>query len=911
MILAGRHADAKERARFRTEAEAVAHLEHEGVVRIYEVGENDGLPYLALEYVDGGTLARKLGGTPQPAREAATLVRAVALAVEAAHHRGIVHRDLKPANVLLACREGERRGVSPPVQGAPDRLPDAAPLAHFIPKITDFGLAKRLDAAGHTETGATLGTPAYMAPEQALARSREVGPAADIYALGAILYEMLTGRPPFRGASDIETLEQVRSQEPVPPRRLQPRLPRDLETVCLKCLQKEPRQRYPSAAALAADLERWLSGKPVHSRPVGLLGRAWRWCRRKPLVAGLLAALGLAVLGGFAGILDQWRQAETARHEAEASDTQSQRLLNELLPSSPGAPQKMRYSQRLPSIDALRQAEAHFERLLGKKPGDTRVRIALTNVRGTLGNLYAMRGQMAEMDACFGDARDLWQALARQAPRNPEYRDWLAATCYWQSLAAANQVQHERRVRLVQQANALWQELAEEQPGNMVLLQKVADTRWELLTLRDPGPGWKEILPPLEEERALLNKRVGADPANTALRKRLALTCLVLGEFRLGKGGPRAALPCWRQAYGHYRTLARARPDDPLVKLNLGLCCSRLMGGQSADPYYAEAVALFGQAGKRLAALAKQHPDGDWLRPALLEAHCSLAVCHWKVGRTAQAEHTFRDKVRPLAALVNQHPADQKQTFTVLYALLRAAGALRDAKHPAVLALAREAAALAEQHADTPSRDPEDCESLANYSLGIAVLLCQLGDPAESLRQAEQGRRLFAGLRRAVPALPRYGAGLSAAWERIAKARWALGQRDEALAAFRESAAVQRQVVAQAPSVRAYRQQLSRCYDKLAHWSGLHGDRAGAAAALLEREKLWPGDAEQLLEVSRDFQELAEAVSKGRKKLSPQEQAERQRYLDHSARAKRAAESTSHKGAKTQRRETGKKAGKK
>jgi serine/threonine-protein kinase len=273
MILAGGHAGAQERARFRVEAEAAARLQHPNIVQIHEVGEADGLPYCALEFVEGGSLADRLGGGPLPPREAARLVEALARAMQLAHSRNVVHRDLKPANVLLA--------------------PDGTP------KITDFGLARQLDSdAGQTQTGVLLGTPSYMAPEQASGQARAAGPAADIYALGAVLYECLAGRPPFRGATVAETLEQVRHREPAPPRALRPAVPRDLDTVCLKCLRKEPERRYASAEALAEDLRRWRAGEPVAARPVGRAERAAKWVRRNPVGAGLVAALVLLVAGG-------------------------------------------------------------------------------------------------------------------------------------------------------------------------------------------------------------------------------------------------------------------------------------------------------------------------------------------------------------------------------------------------------------------------------------------------------------------------------------------------------------------------------------------------------------------------------------------------------------------------------------
>jgi WD40 repeat protein len=277
MILAGGHAGPDDLARFKLEAEAAAQLQHPGVVQVFEVGEHAGRPYCALEYVEGGSLAELLLKGPLPPRRAAEVVEALAQALQLAHARNVIHRDLKPANVLLT--------------GA------------GTPKVTDFGLARRLDAeVGHTQTGALLGTPGYMAPEQAAGQVRAVGPAADIHALGAILYECLTGRPPFHGATLLETLEQVSTREPAPPRSLVPAIPRDMETICLKCLRKEPERRYPSAADLAADLARFLAGEPVTARPVGFAERTAMWARRRPAVAVLLGVTSLALLLLIAGL---------------------------------------------------------------------------------------------------------------------------------------------------------------------------------------------------------------------------------------------------------------------------------------------------------------------------------------------------------------------------------------------------------------------------------------------------------------------------------------------------------------------------------------------------------------------------------------------------------------------------------
>jgi serine/threonine-protein kinase len=355
MALAGEYAEPREKARFQREAEAVAALRHPNIVQIHNVGDADGRPYFTMEYVEGGSLAQKLTGTPQPARPAAALVATLAGAMQVAHQGGIVHRDLKPANILLAS------GGREPPEGS-DSLPSGGlrpPLAEFIPKITDFGLARRLESgAGLTQSGVPLGTPSYMAPEQARGQTNGIGPAVDVYALGAILYELLTGRPPFRAETATATVQQVISQEPVPPSRLNPKVPRDLETICLKCLEKDPQKRYPAASDLEMDLQRFQRGEPIAARRPGVLERLVKWVRRRPTAAALLVVtllFTMALIGGGLWFAVQ----EAQRRQAVEGDLREVAILQ----------QQARWIE---AREALRRVEA---RLDGGGAGDLRRRV--------------------------------------------------------------------------------------------------------------------------------------------------------------------------------------------------------------------------------------------------------------------------------------------------------------------------------------------------------------------------------------------------------------------------------------------------------------------------------------------------------------------------------------------------------
>jgi hypothetical protein len=372
MILSAELASPEQLLRFRMEAEMAARVHHPNVVEVYEIGRWRDRPFVEQEWVGDGTLARKLAGKPQPPGVAAILVEKLARAIHAAHLQGVVHRDLKPANVLMSGEE---------------------------PKIADFGLAKPIrGSTGLTATGAIMGTPEYMAPEQA-AGEKEVGPAADIYSLGVILYECLVGRPPFRGGNILETLQQVQHSEPPTLRSANQRIPRDLETICLRCLNKDPKKRYPSAEALAEDLRRWREGMPISARRVGEMERLWLWARRRPAIASLLATVAiLLIVGTVVSSLLAWR-AETNAGIARGHEREANRNLQTAKKNAALAKTEAEIARQ--ARDAARASEAKAQR--------------------TLADMYTVQGLQASR---LGDDRQaaLWFAQAAIASGDDTHR---------------------------------------------------------------------------------------------------------------------------------------------------------------------------------------------------------------------------------------------------------------------------------------------------------------------------------------------------------------------------------------------------------------------------------------------------------------------------------------------------------
>lgn len=396
MILAGQLASDEDVRRFYAEAEAAAHLDHSGVVPIYEVGQHNGQHFFSMGYVDGRSLAAEVANGPLAPRRAAELARKTAEAVAFAHAKGVVHRDLKPANILL------------------DKSDE--------PKVTDFGLAKRVETeTGITQSGAILGTPSYMPPEQAAGKTEEIGPLSDVYSLGAVLYCLLTGRPPFQAARPMETLLLVLAEEPVPPRDLNPGVPRDLETIALKCLSKEPSRRYASAEELAQDLGRYLGDEPILARPVGTVECALRWCRRNPWIAGLTAAVALSLIVGIATSTTLAILASRSATLAQANESLAK--TNETL--AKGESLRANQEQQAAKRAAGEAKVAADAALAAEKIADREKKVAEAERDRAEANLYPAAIQLADRARRENNLANMQQRLESQQPSGgKDHRGW-------------------------------------------------------------------------------------------------------------------------------------------------------------------------------------------------------------------------------------------------------------------------------------------------------------------------------------------------------------------------------------------------------------------------------------------------------------------------------------------------------
>jgi serine/threonine-protein kinase len=719
MVLAGAHAGPQERVRFRLEAEALASLQHPNIVQVYEVGEHERNPYLALEFIDGPSLDQKTAGKPQAPRQAAQLVQSLARAMYCAHQRGVIHRDLKPANVLLT--------------------------ADGVPKLTDFGLAKRLgEEDSGTRTGTVMGTPSYMAPEQAAGKTRELGPATDIYGLGAILYHLLTGRPPFAAATALETIQQVQDQEPVAPTRLQPKLPADLETICLKCLQKQPLKRYASALDVAEDLRRFLGDEPIAARPVSRRERLWKWAKRRPAAAALIVVTTVAAATVGCGLVWHTVRLGAERDYAERNFRRALSAVDQMLTEV--AEEQLAWEPRMEEKRRalLQQALRFYQEFLNEKSTDPALRKETGLAYKRMGDVSRLLEQYDQALNAYGEATALLGQLADDFPARPEYRQELA-TCHNFQGEVLRQASRPREAGAAyKQALRLQEQLAAEYPAELAYQQDLARTYYNqgILFKEDNHAGEAEaaFLRAIET----LQQLVKDNPAEPKYQQHLARSYLNLGPVLRATNRPQLAQERYNQAIALLTKLAQAYPDNPDYRHEVGVCFLNL-GNLLADSNRQEADKAYAEARQRFQDLARDFPRVPIYRQKLANFYNSLGSLRARTGDLAGASAAWEealalfDKLAAERPNVPAHQADLALVYGNLGWLLTTQKKWADARQQLQRAVACLKSALPPEGA----RNPAYLAALRNDYQALAETLLQLKEPAAAAEAAVSLSEVF------------------------------------------------------------------------------------------------------------------------------------------------------------------------
>jgi serine/threonine-protein kinase len=647
MVVAGAHAAPERLARFWTEAEAVARLQHPHIVQIHEIGMHEGLPYCALEFVSGGSLDRQLGGTPVPARPAGQLIETLARAVHYAHQQGIVHRDLKPANILLAPASGGGADVE-----APAPPPKAG--ANWVPKIADFGLAKDLGSQkGQTSTGAIMGTPSYMAPEQALGHTKDIGPATDVYALGAVLYELLTGRPPFLAETALETVRQVATREPVPPAFLQLRVPRDLETICLNCLHKEPRRRYASAQALADDLHRFLAGEPIRARRVGIGERTVKWAKRRPAAAALVVVSCLMVLSLLgvglwynARLRAERDRSDVARDRAEASEAETRAVVDEMWTEV--GEQQLAYEPRMEQKrrNLLEKALRFYQKRLRENSEDRGLRGKTGLAYKRMADILRLLGENDQADRAYDQAITLLGRLTADERNEPGHRQDLADCHNFRGEVLRAMSRPQEAGVAYREAQRLQEALVREFDREPAYRRDLARTYYNLGILAKETNRLGDAENALRQAIALLNDlfRQAATPSH---RQHLARGHLNLGTvLRDGKRFPEAQQN-YEQAIALLKDLVHDFPEMPEYRHELGTCYNNLGNVLGDEKRYPDAQTAHLEAFKRFRQLAAEFPRVPVYQEELANTYNSLGLNLISTPASAEAKTALDDGGEP------------------------------------------------------------------------------------------------------------------------------------------------------------------------------------------------------------------------------------------------------------------------
>jgi serine/threonine-protein kinase len=856
MILAGSYAGGEDQARFRLEAEAVAGLQHPNIVQIFEIGSHQGLPFLSLEYCGGGSLAARMAGKPLPARQAAQIAEVVARAAAAAHATGIIHRDIKPGNVLLT-----ETGT---------------------PKLTDFGLAKRVDSAGPTATGSALGTPSYMAPEQ-VDGARNLGPPADVHAIGATLYEMLTGRPPYAGESEVHTIWMVMSQDPVPVRRLQPKAPVDLETICLKCLQKDPRRRYRTAAELADDLRRFLAGQPITARPVGSMELASRWCRRNPAAAGLAAMLVAAVTAGLAGVTWKWREADGLRIVAEVERRDAERSRDQA------------ETARAEAVRSRDDARDNYERAERHRADAERAYIALERERDAaetaraeaVKQREAARSAHAAARAAVDESFTLVSEskLLKMPGLQPLRKELLTAALKYYSKFAEDRA--EDPASTAERAAALGRlAIITREIGDPAESLRLLDDQIKAMTPAAGGriePDAAAALASAHSNRGVVLSAMGRhEEAVSALRMAVDLQEKVVrarpGELNrlselaayLGNLGYHLnftfqnaeALRTLQRAVKICEEMAAAKPDDPETQNGLAGALTNLATTQLTLGRRDQGRILLERVRTLYEALAAKAPGDAEIAENLARTFANLAATRDQTPEGDEAAVAdLKRSIEIRERLAREHPAVLEHRARVGYGLVGLASQLRNLKR------ADEAAGMLERALELYTRLVAEAGTVSDYHAGRAMALNYLGEIRNEAGRAEDGDKLRAEARqilerlvRDVPGDPGYSSLLGVMWLIDARVHEKAGRISEALASVALAIEQAKVAAGKSPATATFRSNLAQSHIVRAGLLRGRGDHAAAAASLADARAAGADGGEVRFQIAGEYARLSKAV---------------------------------------------------